>query len=138
MQFGLDKYFGLSGQALTIHSRRAEIIAGNLANADTPNFKARDVDFKAALQQAKMAVPQSSLQTTHANHIATGGSQASSADALLGELKYRVPNQPSLDGNTVDPLMEKSAFMENALLYQTNLSFLSGKIKSLMAAIKVE
>lgn len=138
MQFGLDKYFGLNEQALKIHSRRAELIAGNLANADTPNFKARDVDFKAALQQAKMELPQSNLHTTHANHIATGGSQASSADALLGELKYRIPSQPSIDGNTVDPLMEKSAFMENAVLYQTNMRFLSGKIKSLMSAIKVE
>jgi flagellar basal-body rod protein FlgB len=135
---GLDEYFGLNEQALRVHSRRAEIIAGNLANADTPSFKARDVDFKAALQQAKMDAPHSTLQTTHANHISTGGSQASSVDSILGELKFRIPSQPSIDGNTVDPLMEKSAFMENAMLYQTNMRFLSGKIKSLMSAIKVE
>jgi flagellar basal-body rod protein FlgB len=135
---GLDEYFGLNQQALKIHSRRAEIIAGNLANADTPNFKARDVDFKAALQQAKVDAPQSTLRTTHANHISAGGSQASSVDSILGEMKYRIPSQPSIDGNTVDPLMEKSAFMENAMLYQTNMRFLSGKIKSLMSAIKVD
>jgi flagellar basal-body rod protein FlgB len=134
----LDNYLGLNQQALKIHSRRAEILAGNLANADTPNFKARDIDFKAALQQVQMDSPQATLRTTHANHIATGGSQASSVDSILGELKYRIPGQPSIDGNTVDPLREKSAFMENAMLYQTNMRFLSGKIKSLKAALKVD
>jgi len=138
MQFGLDKYLGISQQALQVHSRRAEIIAGNLANADTPGYKAQDLDFKAALQQAKGQHQDSILRTTHPGHLGTGGNPAGSANDLLGEMKYRNPSQPSIDGNTVDPLQEKSAFMENAILYQTNLQFLGDKIKSILSAIKAE
>jgi flagellar basal-body rod protein FlgB len=138
MQFGLDKYFGINQQALKIHSRRAEIIAGNIANADTPGYKAQDLDFKAALQQANSQNQEGSLLTTNPKHLAASGSPVGDDGALLAELKYRTPSQPSLDGNTVDPLMEKSAFMENAMLYQTNLSFLTGKIKSILSALKAE
>lgn len=138
MQFGLDKFFGINQQALTLHSRRSEILAGNLANADTPGFKARDIDFKAALQAVKAGAGDSSLKTTNAHHISTDGTMAGRVDDVLGEMKFRTPSQPSLDGNTVDPLLEKAAFMENALLYQTNLQFLSGKIKTLKSALKGE
>lgn len=138
MPFGLDKYLGINQQALKVHSQRAEIIAGNLANADTPGFKAQDIDFKAALQQAQGQHQEAGLRTTHAGHIGSSGTPAGSANDVLGEMKYRNPSQPSLDGNTVDPLLEKSAFMENAILYQTNLQFLGGKIKSLLSAIKAE
>lgn len=138
MQFGLDKYFGVSQQALQLHSRRAELIAGNIANADTPGFKAQDLDFKAALQQAQGQNQESTLHTTNPGHLGASGNPAGSPDDLLGVLKYRTPSQPSLDGNTVDPQLEKSAFMENAILYQTNLQFLSGKIKTIMTAIKAE
>jgi flagellar basal-body rod protein FlgB len=138
MQFGLDKFFGINQQALTLHSRRSEILAGNLANADTPGYKARDIDFKAALQAVQTGTSDSGLKTTNAHHINTDGSTAGRVDDVLGEMKFRTPSQPSLDGNTVDPLLEKSAFMENALLYQTNLQFLSGKIKMLKSALKGE
>ncbi len=136
MQFSLDKIFGINQQALKIHSRRSEILAGNLANADTPGYKARDIDFKATLQQIKAGANATSLKTTHANHLNSAGSQAGGIDNVLGEMKYRIPSQPSLDGNTVDSLKEKAAFMENALLYQTNLKFLSGKIKHIKTALK--
>ena len=138
MNFNLDKVFGINQQALKVHSRRSEILAGNLANADTPGYKAKDIDFKAALQQVKAGVSATSLKTTHANHLNSAGTQAGRVDDMLGEMKYRMPGQPSLDGNTVDPLMEKAAFMENALLYQTNLKFLSGKIKHIKTALKGE
>lgn len=139
MQFGLDKFFGINQQALTIHSRRSEILAGNLANADTPGYKARDIDFKAALQAVQTGTRDSSgLKTTNAHHINSTGTTAGRVDDVLGEMKFRTPSQPSLDGNTVDPLLEKAAFMENALLYQTNLQFLSGKIKQLKSALKGE
>jgi flagellar basal-body rod protein FlgB len=138
MQFGLDKFFGINQQALKIHSRRSEILAGNLANADTPGYKARDVDFKSALQQVKSDMSGSTLRTTNPNHINSAGTTPGRLDDVLGEMKYRSASQPSLDGNTVDSLKEKAAFMENALLYQTNLQFLSGKIKHLKAALKGE
>lgn len=138
MQFSLDKIFGINQQAVKIHSRRSEILAGNLANADTPGYQARDIDFKAALQQVKAGANAASLKTTHANHLNSAGSQSGRIDDLLGEMKYRTPSQPSLDGNTVDPLKEKAAFMENALLYQTNLKFLSSKIKHIKSALKGE
>ncbi len=138
MQFGLDKFFGISQEALKIHSRRAEVLAGNLANADTPGYKARDIDFKAALQQIKNGTGDVTLRTTNPNHINSAGASPGRIDDVLGEMKYRIPSQPSLDGNTVDSLKEKAAFMENALLYQTNLQFLGGKIKHLKAALKGE
>ncbi len=138
MQFGLDKFFGISQQALKIHSRRAEVLAGNLANADTPGYKARDIDFKAALQQVKTGMGDVTLRTTNPNHINSAGTSPGRIDDVLGEMKYRIPSQPSLDGNTVDSLKEKAAFMENALLYQTNLQFLGGKIKHLKSALKGE
>jgi len=138
MQFGLDKFFGISQQALKIHSRRAEVLAGNLANVDTPGYKARDIDFKAALQQVKSGMGDVTLRTTNPNHINSAGTSPGRIDDVLGEMKYRIPSQPSLDGNTVDSLKEKAAFMENALLYQTNLQFLGGKIKHLKSALKGE
>lgn len=136
MQFGLDKFFGINQQALKIHSRRSEILAGNLANADTPGYKARDIDFKEALTRVKSDLESASLKTSNARHINSAGTTVGRLDDVLGEMKFRIPSQPSLDGNTVDPLLEKAAFMENALLYQTNLQFLSGKIKHLKSAIK--
>jgi flagellar basal-body rod protein FlgB len=138
MRFDLDKVFGVNQQALLVHARRAEVLAGNLANSDTPGYQARDIDFKEALQRA--VGDQSSgavLKTTHAAHLNSAGAAAGGIDDVLGEMKYRTPGQASVDGNTVDPLMEKSAFMENALLYQTNLQFLSGKIKNIKEALKV-
>lgn len=138
MQFGLDKFFGINQQALKIHSRRSEILAGNIANADTPGYKARDIDFKATLADMKSTAGDASLTTSNPRHITASGSMAGRLDDVLGEMKYRTPSQPSIDGNTVDPLLEKSAFMENALMYQTNLKFLGGKIKHLKSALKGE
>jgi flagellar basal-body rod protein FlgB len=138
MQFGLDKLFGINQQALKLHSRRSEILAGNLANSDTPGYQARDIDFKAALHRIKEGQGASGLSTTNSRHLNSAGVTVDRIDAVLGEMKYRIPSQPSLDGNTVDPLQEKAAFMENALLYQTNLQFLGGKIKQIKAALKGE
>ncbi len=140
MRFGLEKVLGINQQALIIHSRRSEVLANNLANAETQGFKARDIDFKAALRQAgqqgKAQGGGVRLATTHAGHLSGNSLSTGGIDNLIGELKFRNPTQPSLDGNTVDSLREKSAFMENALLYQANLRFLSGKIKMLKMALK--
>ena len=137
MPLNLDKLFGINEQALKVHSRRSEVLAGNIANADTPGYKARDIDFKETLKSLA-AGDQRQLQTTHTRHFTSTGNLASRVDDVLTELKFRNPTQPSLDGNTVDPLKEKAAFMENALLYQTNLKFLNSKIKSIKSALQGE
>ena len=139
MRFDLDNIFGINQQALKVHARRAEILAGNLANADTPGYKAQDIDFKETLLRVKGdANGATGLNTTNSRHLTSSGSLEGSVDGVLGEMKYRVPNQASIDGNTVDELQEKSAFMENSLLYQANLEFLGDKIKSVKEALKSE
>lgn len=139
MPFGLDKVLGINQEALRIHERRAELLAGNLANADTPGYKARDIDFKAALQGMSAGRDNpGNIKTTHANHMSEAGGMNKRIDDVLGVMKYRNPQQASLDGNTVDPLMEKAAFMENAMLYQASLKFLSGKVNTIKTALKGE
>ncbi len=128
----IDKAFGIHAVALQLRARRAEVLAANLANADTPNYKARDLDFKAALKAAAGRESAAALRTTHPRHI---GGQGNAGGV---ELRYRVPTQPSADGNTVDTQREQAAFAENALQYQASLTFLNGKIRSLKTAIKGE
>jgi flagellar basal-body rod protein FlgB len=115
----IDSYLGVHAQALQLRERRTELLATNLANADTPGYKARDMDFKSALAAAT---------TRSSTGLGTAGDAAT-------HLKYRVPLAPSLDGNTVDTQLEQAAFAENAVRYQATLSFLSSKFRSLMTAI---
>lgn len=131
MRFSLDKAMGVHEQALYVRAKRSEVIASNLANSDTPNYKAQDLDFKSVLRNAAGMADEGQMRITNAKHMQPGGSSASDADLL-----YRTPLQPSIDGNTVDSQMEKSRFGENAMMYQTSLSFLTGKIKGLQKAIK--
>lgn len=130
MPISFDSALGVHQKALAIRAQRTELLASNIANADTPGFKARDIDFKSALENVQ-AQTTGTMKRTHANHI-----QASSTS--ISETLYRVPNQPSLDGNTVDEQLEKSAFAENALRYQASLDFLGRKFKGMIAAIKGE
>lgn len=132
MSLSLDNLLGIHQPAMMLRSRRMELLASNLANADTPNYKARDIDFQAALRQAKAGMASAkSMVTTHVNHIQPGGSPF-----LGGEPMYRNPMSPSIDGNTVDSQTEKSAFMENAVGYQASLHFLTSKFKGIKNAIK--
>lgn len=133
MPIGLDKYLGVHAQALTLRSQRTELLAANMANADTPGYRARDIDFKSALAQASGNAQQSGvhLQTTNAAHI--GPKMVNGAAAP--ELKYRTPLAPSLDGNTVDAQLEQAAFAENTVRYQATLHFLNSKFRGLMTAI---
>ncbi len=124
----IDRAFGVHAEALQLRARRGEMLASNLANADTPNFKARDLDFRNALREAQGGT---TLATTHAGHMRMQG--GGSVQAL-----YRVPGQSSLDGNTVDTQIEQAKFAENAVRYRTSLRFLSGKVSGLMKAIKGE
>ena len=132
----MDNLFGIHATALKLRANRAEILAANIANADTPNYKARDVDFKYVLSQAigqADALNDNELAVTNSRHLDGSGNSS-----LGAELFYRTPMQPSLDGNTVDLQTERSAFMENSMMYQASLRFLNGKISGLMTAIRGE
>lgn len=125
----LDNVFGLSGQALDVWQRRSEVIASNIANADTPNYQARDVDFRQVLQQAS-GEPSSNLELS-----APSPGQITTTSQSADQLKYRVPLQPSMDGNTVDTQVEQASFASNMVHYQASLSFINSTIQSLRLAI---
>jgi len=132
MPTSIDAYLGIHTRALLLESRRTELLANNLANADTPGFKARDLDFRSALSAAG-ASPAAcvALRATQAGHQGT----AAPAAPATAELKYSVPMAPALDGNTVDAQLEQSAFAENAVRYQATLTFINSKLRALMTAI---
>ena len=113
-----NSLFGMHGDALELRGRRMTLIASNIANAATPGYKARDLDFAAALAARE-----------------AGEGDAASAD---GALRYRVPTMDSLDGNTVEMATEQTAFAENALAYATTLEFLKGRIETVTRAIRGE
>ena len=121
-----DNLFGIHAAALQVQSRRLELIASNIANADTPGYAARDIDFAQAMAQA--ASSETAAVTTNAAHI--GVADAASAPAV-----HRVATQPSLDGNTVDVQTEQAQFADAALHYQASMSFIDARLKSLMTAI---
>lgn len=129
---GTDPLFGVHAHALQIQQRRLTLLAGNIANADTPGFQARDIDFKTALAQAVSG--NAPLDTTQPAHL-NGAANGSAADPAL---MYRVPLQPAVDGNTVDVQIEQAAYMDSAMRYQASLSFLEGKLKGLLTAITGE
>jgi flagellar basal-body rod protein FlgB len=131
MTSGIDDAFGIYAKALETYGRRAEVLAGNLANADTPGYKARDLDFKAILGGVvKNELPLA--QSAH-THLATADRGLSNEEQL-----YRVPLQPSVDGNTVDMQTEQAQFAQNALRYQASITFLDGSIRTLLSAIRGE
>jgi flagellar basal-body rod protein FlgB len=115
-----DPLFGVHGKALEIRSQRLAMLASNIANAATPNYKARDIDFQKALSDA------------------VGSSGLSAAEAAQSHVGFRVPLENSLDGNTVELSTEQNQFAENALQYKTTLSFLEGRIGTVMQALKGE
>ncbi|MDY6941653.1 MAG: flagellar basal body rod protein FlgB [Pseudomonadota bacterium] len=130
MALDIDKVFGGHQRALSVYSKRSQTLASNIANADTPHYKARDVDFRSVL--ANTTKPQAPVMTkTHRSHI----TQTTQMGDSSGELLYRVPIQPSLDGNTVDAQTEQAAFAENSIRYQATLQFISGKIRGIRMAI---
>ena len=134
----LDRHFGIHAPALQFRSERSRVLASNLANADTPGFQARDVDFASVLGahqnrtggEGTPSVPAVRMAATDARHIAVGA-----RDTASGPLLYRNPYQPTLDGNTVEAEVEQANFAENAVQYQASLMFLTGKIRGLRNAI---
>lgn len=134
MALSINEYLGVLPASLAVRGRRTEVLATNLANADTPGYKARDLDFREALNAA--STPNATggrlaLQTTQAGH------QGGTSDPARGDaaLKYRVPLAPALDGNTVDAQLEQTAFAGNAVRFQATLTFLNARFRSLMTAI---
>jgi len=129
----LENALGLHEMALRLRSRRTEVLASNIANADTPYFKARDFDFHAVLSDYRADPGADAPVMTNGRHI--GQAVAGDFSPLL---QYRNPYHSSVDGNTVDGQVEKTKFMENSLHYQSTVAFIDGKIKGLRKAIKGE
>jgi len=126
-----DAALGNHVQALGIYGQRAKVLSSNIVNADTPGYKARDLDFRSILDQQQLKAVR--LETSEPDHMPL--------PALNGgpnQLLYRTPMQPSLDGNTVDTQQEVAAFSENAMRYQATLQFLSGKFKGMVSALRGE
>ena len=129
MTINFDKALGLHEQALHVRRQRTEVLAANIANADTPGYKAKEIDFRDALQNAKSK--NVGVGKTHAAHM-NGSKQASSYE------QYRVSEQPSLDNNTVDIQLEKAAVADNSVRYQATVTFLSRKFSGMVNAFKGE
>lgn len=123
------RYFGVHAAALELRGRRVALLASNIANAATPNFKARDIDFAAALARAEGVGPLSSTSPLHFSAAPVWGASESG---------YRLPVSPSLDGNTVELSTEQVLFGENAARYQATLAFISGRAGDLIAALRGE
>ena len=138
MPFNLNTYLGVQPDALQVFSKRAEVLAANLANADTPGYKARDIDFRSALAAAD---PQNgtsgggTLQMITDNPLDLTAGTPPGGLSTAQFLKYRVPLAPSLDGNTVSSQMEEAKFAQNTVRYQAALTFLEARFTQLKTAI---
>jgi flagellar basal-body rod protein FlgB len=127
----LDNYLALNGNALTVRNERIQLIAKNIANASTPNFKAKDIDFAKAM--AKFQAPEKNLVVTDDLHIGIPKNFGTSTDDAL---VYRVPLSPSLDNNTVELSIEQANYGKAAAQYQASLQFLEGRISGLRKALR--
>ncbi len=131
MSVAFGQSFNLHEQALYLQARRTELLSSNLANAETPHYKAKDFDFNASLQAAiRNPFGNKPLIATSSKHL-----QPTKSDYKF-ETLFRVPYQTSLDGNTVEAQVEMSAFNNNSIRYMASLRFLNGKIRTLMTAIR--
>ena len=128
----IDNALSFQQQVLGLRAQRQQILAGNIANADTPHYQARDFEFSTALKEAVAGRSSGklTLATTDAAHL-PGAAQESSARLL-----YRNPVQPSADGNTVDMDVERAQFSENAVQYEAGVAFITAQIKLLTAAVQ--
>ena len=129
MAISLDKAFGIHPEAMALRLKRSEVLSGNIANADTPGYKAKDFDFQAALSGAKKQY-NTSMVRTHDKHMNVSSTMDSS-------MQFRVPSQPDTgDGNTVDMQTERMEFLKNQLGYNASVQFLTGRIKGIKNALK--
>ncbi|WP_432719759.1 flagellar basal body rod protein FlgB [Jeongeupia wiesaeckerbachi] len=130
----IDDYFKPQETALRLRSERQQVLAANIANADTPNYKARDFDFGAAFKAAMGDVQQPAMQQTDPRHL----QPAAAFDPLAPHLGYRVPAQGAIDGNTVEMDTEMSQFADNTLRYQAALTFMQSRISSMKTALNAQ
>ncbi len=135
MSINFGRALGIHEQALGFRAQRAEVLANNIANADTPHYKARDLDFASVLaaEHSRQQRGNISLKRTDGRHIAAEG--VSSGEA---ELPYRTPHHPSLDQNSVDLQIEQANYTENAIHFQASFTFLNSKFKGLTDALRGE
>jgi flagellar basal-body rod protein FlgB len=129
----IDEMFQFHQVALNLRATRQELIASNIANADTPNYKAKDIDFTSALKGALNGSSATlQLEATAAKHLS-----GDTGETVMGApVQYRVPIQPSADGNTVDMDVERAQFADNAMRYEASVRFVSSKAKSVLAALQ--
>ena len=128
MAINLDKLVGFHQNALKILNDKMEVISGNLANANTPGYKARGIDFQNAMAKAQQSHGQS-MTRTHEKHMS--GGMVSSTD-----IGFRIPSQPDTgDGNTVEVQRERNEFLDTGMRYQATVEFLSSKVKGMKKAI---
>lgn len=125
----IEKALGVSPQAMALRAQRMELLSANIANSDTPGYKARDIDFAAAMRAAQGE--QAGMRRTDERHMDTRGLTDEGAAVM-----YRMPSQVSMDGNTVEMHREHAAFMDNAVRFQASLNFLDGRLGSLRTAIR--
>lgn len=137
----IDDFLSVHANALKLRSQRTHLLASNIANADTPNYKARDLAFAEVLRdvggpehskQTKLALTGQNLQTTHHRHL---NIRNTGQDARV---LYRQPQEASLDGNTVDKDLEQARFAENTIRYQASLEFLKSRVSGLIRALRSE
>jgi flagellar basal-body rod protein FlgB len=131
MSISFESALGIHESALRVRGQRAGVLANNLANVDTPNYKARDLDFKQILNQKVTESNQFNMQSTNERHISLGGAFGEDSDLL-----YRTPQQPSIDGNTVEDQIEHAEYMKNTLAFQASFQFLNSKFQGLKSAIR--
>ena len=129
MTNSIKQQFEVYGKALELRNRRNEILASNIANAATPNYKARDISFEDEIKKFDKNGP---ILTTHNNHIVQNSGKS------IHQTSYREPLITSLDGNTVELAVEQMQFAENSMRYTTTVNFLNGKINKIMSAIRGE
>lgn len=138
----IDNFLAVHAQSLKLRAQRTSLLASNIANADTPNYKARDMAFAEVMRDVSGANPTSSsrlalqgnsMAVTDSRHIKARSSLAQSAPVM-----YRQPEQASLDGNTVDKDLEQARFAENAVRYQASLNFINSRVSGLIRTLRSE
>jgi len=130
----LDDYLRFHETSLALRAQRQQLLASNIANADTPNYKARDIDFSSAMQDALAGCAQVSaaLVNTAASHLSGDPAVGAGSPQTL----YRTVQQGSVDGNSVDMDVERNQFADNAIRYEAGLTMISAQIKNMLAAIQ--
>jgi flagellar basal-body rod protein FlgB len=128
----IEDYFRTQETALKMRAYRQEVLASNISNGDTPNYKARDFDFKTAFEAARAQQQPATLATSNQRHLQPA---SASIDLFSPALQYRNERQPSIDGNTVDMDTEMKEFTDNAIRYQASVTFLQRRIESMKTAL---